>query len=212
MNRTITSTTDAAPKSKTLYMAQLALLAAIIFIMAFTPLGYFRTPALSITFLTVPVAVGAIILGPRAGAFCGGVFGITSIISAIINGGLTGMLLQINPIGMLFTSLVPRIMEGFFCGLIFLILKKTGLKRLPYLAASLSCPLLNTIFFMGALVIIFYQTDYIQGFVTKLGASNPLMFVIAFVGIQGLIEAGVCFVIASAITLTLSSALEHNKR
>ena len=46
---------------RTRYMVELALMSAIIFIMAFTPHGYFRTPGLSITFLTVPVAVGAII-------------------------------------------------------------------------------------------------------------------------------------------------------
>lgn len=51
-------------KNRTRYMTELALMSAIIFLMAFTPLGYFRTPGLSITFLTVPVAVGAIILGP----------------------------------------------------------------------------------------------------------------------------------------------------
>ena len=56
---------------QTLYMVELALMTAIIFIMAFTPLGYFRTPGISITFLTVPVAVGAIILGPKGGAVCG---------------------------------------------------------------------------------------------------------------------------------------------
>lgn len=49
----------------TLYMVELALMVAIIFIMAFTPLGYFQTLGLSITFLTVPVAVGAILLGPK---------------------------------------------------------------------------------------------------------------------------------------------------
>ena len=47
-------------------------------VMAFTPLGYFQTMGLSITFLTVPVAVGAIILGPKGGAICGLAFGITS--------------------------------------------------------------------------------------------------------------------------------------
>ncbi len=51
--------------TKTLYMVELAMMVAIIFMMAFTPLGYLRTPGLSITFLTVPVAVGAVILGPK---------------------------------------------------------------------------------------------------------------------------------------------------
>ena len=53
--------------SRTTFMVKLALMVAIIFVMAFSPLGYLRTPGLTITFLTVPVAVGAIILGPTAG-------------------------------------------------------------------------------------------------------------------------------------------------
>ncbi len=52
--------------SRTRYLVELALMVTIIFVMAFTPLGYFRTLGLSITFLTVPVAVGAMILGPWA--------------------------------------------------------------------------------------------------------------------------------------------------
>ena len=67
-------------------MVKLALMVAIIFVMAFSPLGYLRTPGLTITFLTVPVAVGAIILGPTAGAICGGAFGLTSAIMALTGG------------------------------------------------------------------------------------------------------------------------------
>ena len=63
--------------ARTKFMVELALMVAIIFVMAFTPLGYFQTMGLSITFLTVPVAVGAIILGPKGGAICGLAFGIT---------------------------------------------------------------------------------------------------------------------------------------
>ena len=62
-------------RSRTTFMVKLALMVAIIFVMAFSPLGYLRTPGLTITFLTVPVAVGAIILGPTAGAICGGAYG-----------------------------------------------------------------------------------------------------------------------------------------
>jgi len=87
----------------TLYMVELALMTAIIFIMAFTPLGYFRTLGLSITFLTVPVAVGAIILGPKGGAVCGLVFGITSFIQCFASGAFGAMLLSINPAGTAFT-------------------------------------------------------------------------------------------------------------
>lgn len=193
--------------TSTLYMVELALMVAIIFIMAFTPLGYFRTPGLSITFLTVPVAVGAVILGSKGGAACGLAFGITSLIQAFIGGSFGTMLLSINPAGTAFTCIVPRILEGWLCGLIFQAVRKVS-KNGAYFAASLACPLLNTLFFMSSLVVIFYHTDYIQGFVETLGVSNPFTFVVAFVGVQGAIEAVVCFLIASVVSRALATALK----
>lgn len=193
--------------NKTLYMVELALMVAIIFVMAFTPLGYLRTPGLSITFLTVPVAVGAMILGPKGGAVCGLAFGVTSLIQCFMGGSFGSMLLSINPAGTAFTCIVPRILEGWICGLIFAALKN-AMKNRAFLVAGLACPLLNTIFFMTSIVVIFYNTDYIQGFVETLGVTNPFTFVIAFVGVQGLIEAVVCFIIASAVARALSVALK----
>ena len=183
--------------SRTRYLVELALMVTIIFVMAFTPLGYFRTLGLSITFLTVPVAVGAMILGPLGGAICGLAFGITSFMQCFGMGAFGTMLFSINPLGTAVVCIVPRLLEGWITGLIF------------KAVASLACPLLNTLFFMSALVLIFYHTDYIQGFVTSLGVSNPFTFVVAFVGVQGLIEAIVCFILAGAISRALSAALHR---
>lgn len=194
-------------KTNTRHMAELSLMSAIIFLMAFTPLGYFRTPGLSITFLTVPVAIGAIILGPVSGAFCGLVFGITSFIQCLSSGTLLTFLLMSNPFGVFFTCIVPRVLEGYLCGVIFQVLKKYG-KKSACCIASLSCPILNTVLFMGALVAIFYRTDSIQQIALTLGASNPLAFIVAFVGIQGAIEALVCSFIASGVSLSLYAALK----
>jgi uncharacterized membrane protein len=181
---------------------------AIIFVMAFSPLGYLRTPGLTITFLTVPVAVGAIILGPTAGAICGGAFGLTSAIMALTGGSaFSAALLQINPFGLLFTLLVPRILEGWLCGLIFAALKKVS-KNGAFVIASLSCPLLNTLLFMSSLVLFFFHTEYIQNIASGLGTSNPLFFVVLFVGIQGAIEAVVCTILGSAVSRALTAALK----
>ncbi len=190
---------------KTLFMVELALMVAIIFVMAFTPLGYFRTPGLSITFLTVPVAVGAIVLGPKGGAVCGLAFGITSLMQCFGGSAFGTMLFNINPAGTVFLCIVPRILEGFLCGLVFLVLRGR-FKNGAYMAASLSCPLLNTLLYMSSLVVIFYNTDYIQGFVQALGVSNPFLFVIAFVGAQGVIEAITCFILAGAVSRALGAA------
>ena len=194
-------------RTRTLFMTKLALMVAIIVIMAFSPLGYLRTPGLTITFLTVPVAVGAIILGPAAGAVCGAAFGCTSIAMAMTGGSaFSAALLQINPFGLLFTLLVPRILEGWLCGLIFQVVKKVS-KNGAFVVASLSCPLLNTLLFMSSLVVFFYNTDYIQNIASGLGAGNPFIFVTLFVGLQGAIEAVVCTLLGSAVSRALAVAL-----
>ena len=123
--------------ARTKFMVELALMVAIIFVMAFTPLGYFQTMGLSTTFLTVPVAVGAIILGPKGGAICGLAFGITSFMQCFGMGAFGTMLFSINPLGTAFVCIVPRILEGLLCGLIFQALKKS-MKNGAYLVASLS--------------------------------------------------------------------------
>ena len=71
--------TASVSRSKIVTMAETALLTAIVILMAFTPLGYLRIGITQITFIVVPVAVGAVLLGPKAGAFLGLVFGISSL-------------------------------------------------------------------------------------------------------------------------------------
>lgn len=86
-------------KLNTTYMVEMALLIAIILIMAFTPIGYIKTFGLEITLIVVPVAVGAVVLGPTAGAILGGVFGLTSFIQCFGMSAFGAMLLSINPAG-----------------------------------------------------------------------------------------------------------------
>ena len=104
---------------------------------------------------------------------------------------------------------MARVLEGWITGLIFAALHKSPAKKFSYYIASLACPLLNTFFFMGFLCLFFYNTDYIQGIVSTLGVSNPIVFVAAFVGVQGLIEAGFCFVVGSIVSKALSVALKR---
>lgn len=195
--------------SKTAYLVQLALMVAVTILMSFTPLGYIRLPGLSMSLLSVPVAVAAILLGPIGGLVCGTTFGLTSLYQAITGGSaFTGTLLGLNPAGTVFLTVVARALMGLCAGLIFAALhKNVKTQQISYYVTSLAAPLLNTIFFMSSLVLIFYRTDYIQGFVAKYASTNPLAFVIAFVGVQGLIEAVVCFIVASAVGRILFGAV-----
>ncbi len=183
-------------------LTQMSILVAILIILAFTPLGYLKTAGIEITFMTIPVVVGAIILGPTAGAILGGVFGITSFIQCFGMSPFGAALLSINPIFTLIICLVPRILMGFFAGVIFKSLIKIDKTKLwSFGVASLSGALLNTIFFMVTLMALFGSSELIKGL--RKDGKNVLMFMVAFVGINGLIEAIVTFIVGTAISKAL---------
>jgi len=172
--------------TKTIKMAQLAILIAIVLVMAFTPLGYLKTVGLEISLITIPVAIGAMVLGPVAGAVLGAAFGITSFYQCFGMSQFGAVLLGINPF-MTFLVCVPtRILMGYLAGVLFkLFLKLDKHNTLCYFIGGLVTAMLNTIFFMAVLVLCFWNSEFIQG----LAAGNGVMlFIILFVGINGVVE------------------------
>ncbi len=195
---------SAKRSDKTIRMVEMALLIAIIIVMAFTPIGYIRTGALSITLLVIPVAVGAVILGPAAGAVLGAVFGITSFIQCFGLEPFGTALFQANSVGTFILCMVPRILMGWCAGLICKACRKLkATKGIAVFIGSLSAAVLNTIFFMTTLIAIFYQY-MVDNF--NMG-KNVFAFVAAFVGINGVIEAIVTFLVAGAIAKALQVAM-----
>ncbi len=182
-------------------MVQLALFTAIIALMAFTPIGYINTMGLSITLMGIPVVVGAILLGPVNGAILGGVFGITSFIRCFGLEPFGVALLAINPVTTFIVCMVPRILMGWLAGLIFKGLSKVDKsKNVAYAVTGLTGSLINTVLFMGLLILFFYNTEYIQGIAASVGANNAFVFFIAMAGLNGTVEAIVCLIISTAIT------------
>lgn len=195
-------------KTNVRFLAQLGLLAAIEIVMKLIGLGSVPVGPLYMSFLTVPIAVGAMTMGPAAGAILGAVFGLVSFKDALSGLGMTGVFFQISPLNTFVLCVVMRVLMGFCVGLIFKALRLIDRKGgWSYFIGALSAPLLNTLFFMGYIVAVFYQTEYIQGLVSTKGASNPLMFVVLLVGVQGLIEAIVCCAAGGVITRAVSSFL-----
>ena len=196
-------------KIDTVYMVEMALLIAIILIMAFTPIGYIRTLGLEITLIVVPVAVGAVTLGPSAGAVLGAVFGITSFIQCFGMSPFGAVLLSINPVYTFIVCVFSRVLMGWLTGWLYkAFLKISLLKKASVVLANLCCPLMNTLFFLGTLILFFYQTEYIQEMAQGMGAGNPLVFVLLFVGVNGLVEAAACFVVGSAISQALKKVVK----
>ena len=63
------------------WTVSVALMAAIVILLANTPLGMIQLPIIKATTVHIPVIIGAVLLGPLAGAILGGVFGICSVVS-----------------------------------------------------------------------------------------------------------------------------------
>lgn len=202
-------TTNKTRFEKNLYIAQLAMLIALTLLMGLTPLGTIHTPFLSVSLVTIPVALAAILLGPVGGLVCGGVFGLTSSYNAIKGVGMMGVLFQVMPFGALFTAIVPRLLEGLLVGLIFAGLSKIKPLKIPaYYISAICCPLLNTLLFMSSLIAFFWNSDYVQSLAADKGAANPFMFVILLVGVQGVIEAVTGCILGGSVALAVSKAVK----
>ena len=195
---------------KTRKLVQMAILIAIMLIMAFTPLGYLKIGMIEISFMTIPVVIGAILLGPAAGATLGGVFGLTSFIQCFGMSAFGATLLSINPVLTFLVCMVPRILMGYLAGVIFQVLHRTDkTKILSFAVSSLSGAVLNTIFFVGLLMLLFGSSDYIMG---MRGGMSLLSFLAAFVGVNGVVEAIVAFILGTAISKALVQFLPKDKQ
>lgn len=191
---------------------QLAALTAIILVMTFTKYGYIPLiPGVpEINLVLLPVIVGAIVLGCGAGTFLGLVCGITSFITCFTGSPMGEILVAINPVLTFIVCVPTRVLAGFLCGLVFkgvsgaLNGKKSA--GISYPIAAISCPIFNTLFFMSTLVLFFGKTDYIQGMLNQSGAANMFMFVLIFIGFNGLLEIALGLVVGSAVSKALTVA------
>ena len=194
-------------------MAELAIFIAIIIVLKMTGFNMIHIGPLAMTFTMVPIAIGAMLLGPIEGAILGFVFGITSLYDAISGAsGMTGFFFQVSPVHTVILCVVIRTLVGFLTGLIFKALKAVDRKKIwCYYVGGLLAPLLNTVGFMGYIVLFFYKTEFVQNLVNNLGAANPLMFVILLVGFQGLVEWITGCVLGGSVAKGVAHALKRDK-
>lgn len=188
-------------------MSTLALLIAVILVMSFTPLGYLQIGPLSMSLLTIPVAIGAITMGPVDGMILGIVFGLTSLFNAMSGSSAMGTaMFTINPFGCFVVCVVARALMGLCGGLVYQGLSKANSQRVKvnYAISGLMSAFFNTLFFMGSLCIFFYGSDYVQNLVSVLHVSNPIMFIIVLVGFQGVLEMVLCSIVSTAVSIPLS--------
>lgn len=192
---------------KTSQITMLGLMIAILLLMAYTPLGYLNIGPLAISFNMIPVAISAITLGPVGGAIAGAVFGITSFLQCIGIGGTSAMgamLFSINPILAFIQRFIPRLLDGLLLGYLFQGLrKKTKNIYVSCAVTGFFSAFLNTLFFMTLLVVLFGNTEYMQGL---MGGKNVIVFICTFVGVNAVCEMLSATVVTGAVGAALYKA------
>ena len=183
----------------------LGLLTAILMVLSMTPLGYLNIGPLAISFNMIPVAVGAAALGPVGGAVLGAVFGMTSFLQCLGIGGSSAMgviLFDINPLFAFLQRFLPRLITGFTVGVIYKVVRRFFKVGVAGSAAGFFAALLNTVLFMGALILFYGNTQYLTDLIA---GRNVIVFICTFVGINAVAEMAV----STLVTAALCTALER---
>lgn len=193
-------------KQNVLTLTVSGMLIALEIILAFTPIGYLKIGLLSITFMTIPVIVGAVTSGLAVGTILGLTFGLTSFAQCFGMDFFGTTLMSINPFYTFVMCVCTRTLMGFLCALIFKGLSRTKLPRpLSVGISAFSAPFLNTALFVPTMILCFWNTDFIQ---ETAGGKNVFAFLVGLVGINGIVEWIVCTAIGTAIAIPLLSALK----
>lgn len=195
--------------TKTKELVLMGLMTGMIFLLGLTPIGYIKTGTLSITLITIPVAIAAYALGPVGGTVAGLAFGITSFITALTNPSAMMIALTGVSIAKSFVlCIVPRVLDGLLVGLISAGMKKMGImSAVSGAIAGFAVAFLNTVFFMSSLVILFGNTEYVKNMRSTVAPNKGvILFIVAIVSVNVIIEWVSTTVITSAVSGALTSA------
>jgi len=200
------------------YLTQLALLIGIVIVLANTPLGMIQLPITKATTIHIPVILGAILLGPAAGAILGATFGICSLVSNTIAPTLLSFAFSpfMSTTGLsgavkaLWISVGCRVLIGVAAGWLWIALKKlkwNDLAALPLVGFVGS--MVNTVCVMGSIYVLFAQ-QYAQAKDVALTAVFGL--VMGTVTASGIPEAIAAAVLVAVIGKALLAVLRKNGR
>lgn len=185
------------------YLVSLAMMCAVLLVLGMTGIGFIQLPVIKATTMHIPVILGAILLGPGAGAVLGGVFGLCSIWANTTAPGLLSFAFSpfMTTEGLpgvlksLWIALVCRILLGLLAGWFWKLFKKV-LKK-DYLALPVTAALASvchTILVMGSIYVLLAQ-QYADA--KNVAASAVFDLVLGTIVASGIPEA-----IAAAILVT----------
>lgn len=178
-------------------MVQMAvLLGIVIFLQCFFAQIVVGTTSFSV--VLVPIVVGAILLGPGAGALLGFAFGAVVLFYGISGQDFfTNMLFVAQPAFTALICLGKGAAAGFLAGLVYRLIAKFNAFWASVAAAAIA-PIANTgLFILGGLTLV---SDTLEANLSAFGADSLLIFlVLGCAGVNFIVEFGVNMILAPAI-------------
>lgn len=205
-------------KHDTRWMVSVALMAAIVVVLANTPLGLIPLPITKATTVHIPVILGSILLGPTAGAILGGVFGICSMISNTMTPALTSFAFSpfLSTTGIpgalkaIWVSVGCRILIGLIAGWLWIFLKRFKKNQMIWLAVTgFAGSMVNTISVMGSIYFLFAE-QYAQA--KEVAVSAVWGLILGTVTVSGIPEAIIAAILVSVIGKALLKLRVISKR
>ena len=198
-------------KRDTRYMATLAMLCGVLLVMGITGIGFIPLPVIKATTMHIPVILGAVLLGPGAGAFLGGMFGLCSIWANTTSPGLLSFAFSPfmtteglpGAVKSLWIALGCRILFGLIAGWLWKLSKK--LLKQDYVALPVTAAvstICHTLLVMGSIYFLLAQ---------QYAAAKNVAISAVFGLIMGTVTAsGIPEAIISAVLVTvIGKALLH---
>ena len=194
----------------TRYLTSVALMAAIVILLANTPLGMIHLPIIKATTVHIPVILGAILLGPWAGALLGGIFGICSMISntvapTLLSFAFSPFMSMTGIVGVfkaIWISVGCRVLIGVAAGWLWIVFKKCKLD--PVIALPVTGfvgSMVNTICVMGSIYMLLAK-EYAQAKSVAVDAVwGLIMATITGSGIPEAIAAAILVAVIGKILL-----------
>lgn len=199
------------------YMATLAMLCGVLLVMGMTGIGFIPLPVIKATTMHIPVVLGAVLLGPSAGAVLGGLFGLCSIWANTTSPGLLSfafspfMTTEGLPgvVKSLWIALGCRILFGLIAGLLWLVIKK--IVRQDYIALPITAAIstiCHTLLVMGSIYFLLAQQYAMAKNVAITAVFGLVMGTITASGIPEAIIAAILVTIIGKALLNLMAKMK----
>ena len=202
----------------TRYMATLAMLCGVLTVMGMTGIGFIPLPVIKATTMHIPVILGAVLLGPKAGGILGGVFGLCSIWANTTSPNLLSFAFSpfmsneglIGAGKSLWIALGCRILFGVIAGWTWMLMKK--LFRKEYIALPITAAIstiIHTLLVMGSIYVLLAQ-QYAAA--KNVGITAVFGLIMGTVTASGIPEAIVAAILVTVIGRALLHLLARMKR